>query len=598
MAYSRLVYTYTGGPNVFAVNFTLGYLSQSHVTARVNNEVDGLSQPVYRSLTWLTPGTVQVNGAALVNGDVVVLQRTTPKDAVVHDYANGEVLTEANIDQSFLQPIMIAHEALDGRLDTMQADLNMGSFKITNMADGIVDTDAANMRQLNATIATANATLSSASGYATAAGNSASAAANSAASAAASYDSLDDRYLGPKASNPSVDNDGAALIEGALYWNTVSKEMRVWNGSTWAATYLPAGAYLLRAGDATTGLLRSDSGFSVGGNTNTYGFEAVAASGSKGYRAQSGSFTLDIVQSATTSFFSAGGSASGTMEWWINGARQLFLSPSGLGVNTTMMDGKLTVDGSVAVRSGNYFMMRPTDNSWDMRINALSGDNRIAFYSGGAPTTPLAVIDTSGNIGTGAATTPTEAFHAERTTAVNVFSKMRNSLANVMVGVLADGRAAFLQSNAYDMIFQTNNTVRQTLKSTGSIQFGGATEAAGYTAAGDITLPTGGKISAFNCPKFLVNMWVQASPTVRKSMNVASVTRTAAGRGIITLTNATTDIDSVFAGIAAEDVSFGPGGRQISAVQLTTTTVQYFCGQTAATTEYDTKYAHLVGYNT
>lgn len=54
-----------------------------------------------------------------------------------------------------------------------------------------------------------------------------------AATAAASYDAFDDRSLGAKASDPSLDNDGNALLEGAIYWNTVSKKFRVWNGTTW-----------------------------------------------------------------------------------------------------------------------------------------------------------------------------------------------------------------------------------------------------------------------------------------------------------------------------------------------------------------------------
>ena len=54
-----------------------------------------------------------------------------------------------------------------------------------------------------------------------------------AASAAASYDSFDDRYLGAKASAPAVDNDGNALLLGALYWNTTSNNMYVWEGSLW-----------------------------------------------------------------------------------------------------------------------------------------------------------------------------------------------------------------------------------------------------------------------------------------------------------------------------------------------------------------------------
>jgi hypothetical protein len=62
---------------------------------------------------------------------------------------------------------------------------------------------------------------------------SATAAAASATAAAASYDSFDDRYLGSKASDPSVDNDGNALITGALYWNSTSSVMKVWSGSVW-----------------------------------------------------------------------------------------------------------------------------------------------------------------------------------------------------------------------------------------------------------------------------------------------------------------------------------------------------------------------------
>ena len=69
---------------------------------------------------------------------------------------------------------------------------------------------------------------------ATAGANSATAAASSATNAAASYDSFDDRYLGAKGSAPATDNDSNSLIVGALYFNTSSQVMSVWNGSAWA----------------------------------------------------------------------------------------------------------------------------------------------------------------------------------------------------------------------------------------------------------------------------------------------------------------------------------------------------------------------------
>lgn len=74
---------------------------------------------------------------------------------------------------------------------------------------------------------------SAASTSATNAANSASAAATSASNAAASYDLFDDRYLGAKASDPSVDNDGNPLVTGAMYFNTTSNTTRIYNGSGW-----------------------------------------------------------------------------------------------------------------------------------------------------------------------------------------------------------------------------------------------------------------------------------------------------------------------------------------------------------------------------
>ena len=79
----------------------------------------------------------------------------------------------------------------------------------------------------------ASTSASSASTSASSAVTSANSAATSAASAAASYDSFDDRYLGAKASDPTVDNDGNPLITGALYFNTAIPAMKVYTGSAW-----------------------------------------------------------------------------------------------------------------------------------------------------------------------------------------------------------------------------------------------------------------------------------------------------------------------------------------------------------------------------
>ena len=89
----------------------------------------------------------------------------------------------------------------------------------------------------NAATSATNAATSAtnAASSATAAAASQTAAAASAASAASAFDNFDDTYLGSKTSNPTVDNDGDALVAGALYFNSTANEMRVYDGANWIA---------------------------------------------------------------------------------------------------------------------------------------------------------------------------------------------------------------------------------------------------------------------------------------------------------------------------------------------------------------------------
>ena len=60
--------------------------------------------------------------------------------------------------------------------------------------------------------------------------------------AASAYDSFDDRYLGTKTLDPTLDNDNNTLIEGAIYWNSSFKQMRVWSGTAWIPMSTGSGA--------------------------------------------------------------------------------------------------------------------------------------------------------------------------------------------------------------------------------------------------------------------------------------------------------------------------------------------------------------------
>jgi hypothetical protein len=100
----------------------------------------------------------------------------------------------------------------------------------TSETNAATSASNASTSETNAATSASNASTS-----ATNASNSANAAATSAASAAAAYDTFDDRYLGSKTSDPTLDNDGNALVTGALYFNSSANEMRVYDGANWIA---------------------------------------------------------------------------------------------------------------------------------------------------------------------------------------------------------------------------------------------------------------------------------------------------------------------------------------------------------------------------
>lgn len=166
---------------------------------------------------------------------------------------------------------------MDPTLDeikTAAADVALGGFKLTGVGTGTAATDAATLSNkvhqfaaptsalaMNAQKITGLANGSDAQDAATfgqlapiaaAAQASADAAAASASAAATTYDTFDDRYLGSKSADPTLDNDGNALLEGAQYWNSVAKNLRTYNGSAWVLSgqYSLATAANVRAGTA------------------------------------------------------------------------------------------------------------------------------------------------------------------------------------------------------------------------------------------------------------------------------------------------------------------------------------------------------------
>lgn len=231
MAFARDTYTASAAQTDFTISFA--YIDENHVevyedgvlkTAGAGNDYTIVSSTIVRFT------------AGLVGGETIVITRATSQSTRLVDYATASTLTEEDLDNDSLQAFYMAQEAIDIANTALGLDTDDNwtaeTKRIKNVTDPTADQDAATKKygDDNWGGAAAAAAASSAGDAATSATN----AATSETNAAASYDSFDDRYLGSKTSDPALDNDGDALLTGALYWNSTANEMRVYNGSSWS----------------------------------------------------------------------------------------------------------------------------------------------------------------------------------------------------------------------------------------------------------------------------------------------------------------------------------------------------------------------------
>ena len=114
---------------------------------------------------------------------------------------------------------------------------NSATAAATSATSASTSASTATTKASEASTSATNAATSetNASTSATNAANSATAAAGSATAAEATLDLFDDSYLGSKTSNPTLDNDGNALQDGALYFDTTNNVMKVYDlaSTTW-----------------------------------------------------------------------------------------------------------------------------------------------------------------------------------------------------------------------------------------------------------------------------------------------------------------------------------------------------------------------------
>jgi hypothetical protein len=115
-------------------------------------------------------------------------------------------------------------------VDAASATTSATAAAASETAASTSETNAATSATNAANSATASETSRQASVTAQTASETARNAAQTAQAAAeAALDNFDDRFLGAKSSDPSVDNDGNALTDGALYFDTTNNVMKVYD---------------------------------------------------------------------------------------------------------------------------------------------------------------------------------------------------------------------------------------------------------------------------------------------------------------------------------------------------------------------------------
>src|SRR6056300_810133 len=203
---------------------------------------------------------------------------------------------------------LTAHTSSGSQPISSNVDVAKWSLLVDAASATTSATNAAASATAAATSATNSATSATASATsATASANSATAAAASATSAANSFDSFDDRFLGTKASDPTLDNDGDALVEGAMYYNSTSNDIRFYNGTSWDEPATEAATSATNAASSATSAASSATTATTETNAAS---SATAASTSASAASTSATNAASSATTATTQATNAANSAT------------------------------------------------------------------------------------------------------------------------------------------------------------------------------------------------------------------------------------------------------------------------------------------------
>jgi len=436
------------------------------------------------------------------------------------------------------------------------------------------ETNAATSASGASTSATNAAASASAASTSASNASSAQTAAESARDATlAAYDNFDDRYLGSKTSDPTLDNDGNALVGGALYFNSVAGEMRIWTGSAWVAAYVSGTGFVAKSGDTMTGVLGLTAGtvslpaLTTTGDTNTGIFFPAADTiaftegGAEAMRINSsGNVLIGTTVGSTKISFPIGTNPT-IGQTAVTGHLAGNVGSVGIGIDDGGGYGGVYVHNT---HNGTY-------SSTDLRF--LTGQGGVSVA------TERMRIASSGNVGIGT-TSPSTKLHVAGELTLGPVSTEGGQVTfhnpDASTGLVIDVSTA---NNA--RIFNTTNNfnlqIGQIVGTGGSIDFyTGATSRATINSSGDFSFNSGygSAAVAYGCRAW-VNFNGTGTVAIRASGNVSSITDN--GTGDYTVNFTTALVDANYAVTSGQSAGSGANiyppyfGREVTATSAPTT---------------------------
>ena len=225
---------------------------------------------------------------------------------------------------------------------------------------------------------------------ATNAANSATAAAGSASAAEATFDLFDDAFLGSKTSDPSVDNDGNALQDGALYFDTTNDVMKVYNLSS--TQWLQLTPTVTNQNNINAVNSNSTNINAVASNSTNINSVASDLTGSNNIGTTAGSIAnVNLVGGSIASVNTAANNLAD-----INAFANIYLGPSS-SAPTADPDGSALDVGDLYFDTTSQTMKVYSSSGWIPAGSSVNGTSNRFTYTVSSSTTTISGADNYSN---------------------------------------------------------------------------------------------------------------------------------------------------------------------------------------------------------